>query len=100
MNKNGPIVVIEDDHDDQYLLELVFKKLGYINKVLYFFNGQEALDYLENTNSIPFLILSDINMPKLDGFALRDKIHMECRTPATVHSLPVFLHGYQSRNGD
>lgn len=77
MNKNGPIVVIEDDHDDQYLLELVFKKLGYINKVLYFFNGQEALDYLENTNSIPFLILSDINMPKLDGFALRDKIHMD-----------------------
>jgi len=77
MNKNGPIVVIEDDHDDQYLLELVFKKLGYSNQVLYFFDGQQALDYLQDTNAIPFLILSDINMPKLDGFALRDKIHMD-----------------------
>jgi CheY-like chemotaxis protein len=79
MNKEGPIVVIEDDPDDQLLLEIIFQKLAYPNKVIYFFDGQAALDYLDKTNDVPFLILSDINMPKLDGFALREKLHNDAR---------------------
>lgn len=79
MNKKGPIVVIEDDSDDQLLLEMIFQKLAYPNQVIYFFDGQAALDYLEETNDEPFLILSDINMPKLDGFALREKLHNDAR---------------------
>ncbi|GAB3949483.1 response regulator [Spirosoma harenae] len=79
MNKNGPVIVIEDDEDDKILFELVFKKLAYPNKVHYFPDGQEALDFLEQTAEVPFLILSDINMPKLDGFALRQKIHVDAQ---------------------
>ncbi|CAN5233820.1 response regulator [soil metagenome] len=79
MNKNGPVIIIEDDLDDQLLLEVVFRKLGYPNKVIYFVDGQQALDYLNMTEEAPFLILSDINMPKLNGFALRDKIHMDAQ---------------------
>ena len=77
MNKYGPVIIIEDDYDDQFLLDIAFKKLGYANEVLYFFDGQQALDYLQDTTVTPFLILSDINMPRLDGFALRDKIQMD-----------------------
>lgn len=69
--------MIEDDEDDQLLLTLVFQKLKYPNKVVYFLDGQKALDYLETTREVPFIILSDINMPKLDGFALRQKIHVD-----------------------
>lgn len=79
MNKNGPVLIIEDDEDDQLLLEWVFKKLNYPNKVIYFPDGQQALDYLEKSPEVPFLILSDINMPKLDGFALRQKIHVDAQ---------------------
>jgi CheY-like chemotaxis protein len=74
MNKNGPVIVIEDDIDDQYFLMEVFKKLDYPNKVLYFGEGEKALEYLNGTIEPPFLILSDINMPKLDGFQLRMKL--------------------------
>ena len=74
MNKNGPIVVIEDDQDDQELLVEIFKRLGYVNKVIYFHDGNDALDYLNNNDVQPFLILSDINMPKLNGFELRNKV--------------------------
>lgn len=77
MNKNGPVVIIEDDEDDQEFLRMVFVKLNYPNKVIFFTNGQEALDYLTSTVELPFLILSDINMPKLDGFALRQKLHTD-----------------------
>lgn len=78
-NNNGPVVIIEDDEDDRMLLDEVFKKLGYPNKILFFPDGQAALDFLNLTDITPFLILSDINLPKLDGFALRNKIRMDAQ---------------------
>ncbi len=77
MNKKGPVIIIEDDDDDRYLFQQVFSKLGYTNEVIYFPDGQEALDYLLTTSVLPFLILSDINMPRLDGFELRKKLHTD-----------------------
>jgi CheY-like chemotaxis protein len=79
MNRNGPIIIIEDDKDDQDLLKEVYQNLGYLNELHFFDGGQAALDYLDSSEVIPFIILSDINMPKLDGFALRDKIKMDAK---------------------
>jgi CheY-like chemotaxis protein len=78
MESRDPILVIEDDSDDQELLQYVFQKLNYPNEIIFFPDGQEALDFLNsNTHITPFLILSDINLPKLDGFELRNKIRMD-----------------------
>ena len=79
INKNGPVIIIEDDADDQGFLTEVFQKLNYKNKVLFFFDGQLALDHINTSNDLPFLILSDINMPKLDGFALRQKLKTDSK---------------------
>jgi CheY-like chemotaxis protein len=79
VNKNGPIIIIEDDAEDQELLTDIFKKLNYPNKVLFFFDGQEALDFIDKSSDSPFLILSDINMPKLSGFALREKLKTDAK---------------------
>jgi CheY-like chemotaxis protein len=75
MNKTGPIIIIEDDKDDLDLLDDVFKKLNLKNEVIFFEDSVLALEYLSNTNIEPFLVLSDINMPKLSGLELREKIH-------------------------
>ena len=75
MNKTGPIVVIEDDADDQEILVEIFTNLDYKNPVIYFSDSEEALQFLIDTKIKPFLILSDINMPKLTGFELRQKVH-------------------------
>ncbi len=75
MNKNGPVVVIEDDEDDQSILAEIFTRLAYLNKIVFFKDGNDALDYLNKTDVIPFLILSDINMPRINGFELRSKVH-------------------------
>jgi|SRR5687768_5938065 len=75
MNKYGPVVVIEDDHDDQEMLDQIFKKLNYKNSIVFFEDGNAALEYLNKSEVIPFLILSDINMPKINGFELRSRIH-------------------------
>jgi CheY-like chemotaxis protein len=78
-NYHGPVIVIEDDSDDRILLQEVFAKLDYPNEILFFPDGQAALDFLNETNINPFLILSDINLPRLDGFALRSKIRMDAQ---------------------
>ncbi|MBC7553173.1 MAG: response regulator [Taibaiella sp.] len=74
MNKTGPIIVIEDDIDDQQMLIEIFEKLNHKNDIVYFSDGNAALDYLNMTDVHPFLILSDVNMPRINGFELRSKI--------------------------
>jgi len=75
MNKNGPIIIIEDDLDDQEILGNVFIELNYDNEIVFFADGTKALDYLTNTEVEPFIIFSDINMPKISGLELRAKVH-------------------------
>ena len=77
MNKNGPIIIIEDDEDDQELFKEVYKNLGYENELFFFTDGSAALDFLNDSSIVPFIIVSDVNLPKLDGFALRNKIKMD-----------------------
>jgi CheY-like chemotaxis protein len=79
VNKNGPIVIIEDDADDQEFLREIFKKLNYPNKIIFFSDGVLALEHLEITDELPFLILSDINLPKLNGFELRAKLKTDSK---------------------
>ncbi len=74
MNKKGPIIIIEDDLDDQEILTSVFDRLGFENKIIFFTEGDEALAFLNNSDMQPFLILSDVNMPKINGFELRNKV--------------------------
>lgn len=74
MIKTGPIIVIEDDSDDRMLLEETFKKLDYPNKIIFFSDGLKALEFIEHTDVKPFLILSDVNMPTINGFELRKKV--------------------------
>lgn len=74
MNRNGPIIFIEDDLDDQDVLTDVFKSLECKNEIIFFSEGEKALEFLTATKIKPFIIFSDINMPKLSGLELRDKV--------------------------
>ena len=75
MNKGGPIIIIEDDLDDQEMLTEIFKDLDYKNEIVFFGDGESALAFLVATEIEPFIIFSDINMPKLNGVELREKVH-------------------------
>jgi len=80
MNKNGPVVIIEDDLDDQEFLAGIFKNLDYHNKIIFFRNGSQAFDFLSTTEEKPFIILSDVHMPYLNGFDLKNAIKTDCNT--------------------
>ena len=74
MNKKGPIIVIEDDEDDRLFMKDVFTELNYANEIIFFEDGQAALHHLINEEIEPFIIISDINMPVLNGMALKEEI--------------------------
>ncbi len=77
MSKSGPIIVIDDDPEDHLIMDEIFRHLNYPNKVIFFSDGNAAVEFLNATHEVPFLILSDINMPGMNGFEIREKI---CRT--------------------
>ena len=78
MEKNliitDPIVVVEDDADDQYFIRTICEKLGVTSDILFFDDGKKALHYLQTTQRKTFLILCDINMPIMNGLELRKHI--------------------------
>lgn len=75
MSLNGPILCIDDDDDDQYLIRQALTQLALPNQIISLTDGQQALDYLSATQERPFLILCDINMPLLNGLELRRKVN-------------------------
>ncbi|ARK08845.1 response regulator [Fibrella sp. ES10-3-2-2] len=75
MSITAPIVCIEDDEDDQHLLKLVFKDLQIERELLFFDNGETALEYLIHTEQKPSLILCDVNLPIINGVELRKQLN-------------------------
>src|ERR671925_675237 len=72
------ILVIEDHPDQRDLLAIVLQREGY--RVITAANGLEALEKLEGQHVQ--IALSDIMMPKMDGFELINKIRSN---PALKH---------------
>jgi CheY-like chemotaxis protein len=71
MNKTGPIVIIDDDHDDIELYYEMFAELGTPNEIKIFDNAADAIAFLHREDIKPFLILSDVSMQPIGGFELR-----------------------------
>lgn len=74
MSLQGPIILIDDDEDDQFLVRSVLEELGILNRLIIFGNGLDALNYLKETTDRPFLIFCDVNMPVMNGLELRKNI--------------------------
>ena len=74
MAKSGPILIVEDDIDDQEIYSEILNHLGVDNKLIFFSLASQALEYLQTTNEKPFVILCDINLPVMNGIAFKQHI--------------------------
>ena len=80
------ILVVDDEKDVQLLFELRFRreiKSGEVTMV-FALSGQEALDYLKVHVNEGILILSDINMPGMNGLELLKHIKEDFENPPPV----------------
>ena len=74
MNNAAPIYIIDDDADDDDLIKEAFADLGIPNPLRFFRTPDSLLQALENKEEVPFIIISDVNLPRMDGFELREKV--------------------------
>jgi len=80
------ILVVDDEQDVQALFQQRFRK-EIKNGDLYFdfaFSGEEALAYLKQNQKEALLILSDINMPGMNGLELLEYIKQEFQKPVPI----------------
>ncbi len=75
MSRIGPIIIAEDDVDDQEIMREVFESLSIANPLHFFTRGEEVLDYLATTQEKPFIIISDVNLVGMNGLELRRQIN-------------------------
>jgi response regulator RpfG family c-di-GMP phosphodiesterase len=74
MGKPGPIILIDDDPEDEELLREVLHKLGIPNELIHFEVCSKAWVYLKTTQDNPFLIISDVNLPIQSGIEFKRQI--------------------------
>lgn len=69
MENNHKVLVIDDEAHIRRVLEIKLKNRGY--QVLQAKNGQEGFDMIQKHQ--PEIVISDINMPIMDGKTLCEK---------------------------
>ncbi len=78
-----PILLVEDDSVDAMTVKRAMRDLQDGHSVVHSVNGEEAMEYLASPDTEkPFVILLDLNMPKMSGieFLRIIKAHPEFKT--------------------
>jgi two-component system response regulator len=86
MKDNDPIVLVEDNEDDIVLTRRALSQNKIGNPLVVARDGAEALELLlgANGHSVnPALILLDLQLPKVDGLTVLQRIRADARTKLT-----------------
>ncbi len=83
-----PILLVEDNPDDEALTQRVFKKCNVANEVIVARDGAEAMDYLfgqgkyagRDPSDLPAVVLLDLKLPKIDGMEVLRRLRADERT--------------------
>lgn len=95
MSAERPILLIEDNPDDEALTLRAFSKNGIKNPIIVAHDGVEATDYLFSTGMyqgrddtlMPALVLLDLKLPRMDGLEVLRRV----RADAKIALLPVVV---------
>jgi two-component system response regulator len=90
-----PILLVEDNPDDEALTLRAFRKNNIMNEVVVARDGAEALDYLfargahagRNVKDAPQVVLLDLKLPKVDGV----EVLRQVRGNSATRTLPVVV---------
>jgi two-component system, response regulator len=88
MVREDTILLVEDNPDDELMTRRTLKKNNIRNEVVVARDGAEALEYLFATgrhegrdpDSMPHLILLDLELPKIGGLEVLGRIRADERT--------------------
>jgi two-component system response regulator len=99
------VLLVEDNNTDAELTIRELKKHNMANNLVHVKNGADALDFIFGTgiyadsrdiSHIPKVVLLDIQMPKINGIEVLEKIKADPRT----RSMPVVILTSSKENPD
>ena len=88
MATERPILLVEDNPDDEALTLRALSKNRISNQVIVARDGVEALDYLfctgphaeRDSSVMPALVLLDLKLPRVDGLEVLRRVRADART--------------------
>ncbi|MEE9364187.1 MAG: response regulator [Cellulophaga sp.] len=81
------ILFIEDDTIETMKLHRTVSKLEIKHEITGVTNGEEALDFLKSDESLPDIILLDLNMPRISGIEFLEIIKQD----PTLQYIPIII---------
>ena len=81
MSRGGPILLVEDNADDEALVIRALAKHNIKNEIVVAHDGVEALDLLLGEQRIaPRVVFLDLKLPKVGGLQVLERIRSDERT--------------------
>jgi CheY-like chemotaxis protein len=81
-------LIVEDDQVDFSIIRRALKEIGVVNPVAHVEDGEQALAYLRNPESVkPCIILLDLNMPNMNGI----EFLQEAKNDERLRHFPVIV---------
>jgi two-component system, response regulator len=103
LTTSNEILLVEDNMNDAELTIRALRKNNFANNIVHLKDGAEALDYIfkkgeyENQDiNMPKVILLDLNMPKIGGIQVLEKIKADPKTK----TIPVVVLTSSSEDPD
>lgn len=90
------ILLVDDDEDDQEIFLDIVNEFEGIKDCAVANNGLEALDYLDQADTLPDIIFLDLNMPIMDGKQCLAALMKQNR----LNHIPVVIFSTSSNPGD
>ena len=95
--KDSPLILYaEDDFDDFEAVREALDQLSQAYKLVHMKNGAEAIDWLQESNPAPDLVVLDLNMPVMDG----KEVLIWMKSQEAFRNTPVMVFTTSSREED
>jgi CheY-like chemotaxis protein len=94
----GKLLLVDDDPSEELIMKEAIEDGNWHVSINFYNEPEKALEYLKETHDEIFLIISDINMPGMDGFAFKKAI--DANHDLSKKSIPFIFFSNSARKED
>ena len=98
MPKHNSILVVDDDREDHFILQEYFSDADLSHCLQFSANGKAAIDLLEGlpNDSLPEVIVLDLNMPILNG----TQTLLQLKRSPRYKAIPIIIYSTSENESD